>query len=94
MNWSAPTDFDLVCKRAAGRRRYNAERQAGARERFKIVLMTILPPEGRERGTQAQLARSLGVHPSTICRDVKKWKLTLIEVAQRLKALRQSMETE
>lgn len=94
MNWSAPTDFDLVCKRAAGRRRYNAERQAEAQERFKLVLAAILPPEGRKRGTQAQLARSLGVHPATICRDVKKWKRTLHEVMERLRVLRRSEESE
>ena len=87
MKWSAPTDLDSVCKRAAGRRRYNAKRQAEARDRFKIVLEAILPPEGRKRGTQAQLARDLGVHPATICRDVKKWKRTLIEVMMRLKVL-------
>jgi methylphosphotriester-DNA--protein-cysteine methyltransferase len=93
-NWSAPTDFDLVCKRAAGRRRYNAERQAEAQERFKLVLAAILPPEGRKRGTQEQLARALGVHPSTISRDVKKWKRTLLKVMEQLKALRQSKESE
>jgi hypothetical protein len=89
MNWSELTDFDLVCKRAAGRRRYNAQRQAEARERFKVVIAAILPPEGHKRGTQAQLARTLGVHPSTICQDVKKWKRTLIEVAEQLKTLQQ-----
>lgn len=94
VNWSAPADFDLVCKRAAGRRRYNAKRQAEARERFKIVLAAIFPPEGRQRGTQAQLARTLGVHPAMICRDVKKWKRTLSEVMGRLSVLRQSEESE
>lgn len=94
MDWGAPTDFDLVCKRAAGRRRYNAQRQAEARERFKIVIATIFPPEGRKRGTQAQLARTLGVHPATICRDVKKWKRTLLEVMERLRVMRQSEEAE
>lgn len=88
MNWSAPTDLDSVCKRAAGRRRYNAKRQAEARDRFKIVLETILPPEGRKRGTQAQLAHALGVHRSTVSRDVKKWKRTLLEVARRLQTLK------
>jgi hypothetical protein len=94
MNWSAPTDFDLVCRRAAGRRRYNAKRQAEARERFKIVLAATFPPEGRKRGTQAQLARELGVHPATICRDVKKWKRTLLEAMRRLRVLHQSEDSE
>jgi hypothetical protein len=94
MNWSAPTNFDLVCKRAAGRRRYNAQRQAEARERFKIVIEAILPPESRKRGTQAQLARALGVHPSTICRDVKKWKRTLRDAMARLRVMLQIEESE
>jgi hypothetical protein len=89
MSWSAQTDFETVCKRAAGRRRYNAERRAKARERFKIVIQLTVPPEGRKRGTQARLARALGVHRSTICRDVANWKRLLLEVMdhhQRLHA--------
>lgn len=92
MKWSAPTDLDSVCKRAAGRRRYNAKRQAEARDRFKLVLEAILPPEGRKRGTQAQLARALGVHRSTVSRDVKKWKRTLLEVARRLQTLQKDKD--
>lgn len=87
MNWSAQTDFDAVCKRAAGRRRYNAERRAEARERYKLVVNTIMPPEGRKRGTQAQLARALGVHRSTICRDVARWRRFLLEVMRRYRSL-------
>jgi hypothetical protein len=83
--WSTEISFDEVCKRAAGRRRYNAERQAKARERFKIVLAATFPPEGRKRGAQAQLARALGVHPSTVCRDVKRWKRTLQDAMRRLR---------
>lgn len=81
-NWSATTDFETVCRRAAGRRRYHAKRQAEARERFKIVLAATFSPEGQKQGTQAELARALGVHRSTICRDVKRWKRTLLEAAR------------
>lgn len=88
MSWSAQTEFKTVCKRAAGRRRYNAKRQAEARERFKIVLAMTLPPAGRIHGSQAQLARELGVHRSTICRDVAKWKHTLAQAIRHLQNLK------
>jgi hypothetical protein len=87
MNWSAKTDFDVVCKRAAGRRRYNAKRRAEARERYLQVVEAIMPPSGRKRGSQAQLARALGVHRSTICRDVAKWRLFLLEGIRRYRSL-------
>jgi len=87
MSWSARTDFDIVCKRAAGRRRYNAERRAEARERYIQVVNAFMPPDGRKRGSQAQLARTLGVHRSTICRDIAKWRRLLLEVMQHYRAL-------
>lgn len=87
MNWGAPTDFDLVCRRAAGRRRYNAERRAEARERYKQVVEAVMSPNGRKRGSQAQLARALGVSRSTICRDVAKWRRFLLEVMHRYRSL-------
>lgn len=89
MSWSAQTDFETVCKRASGRRRYNAKRRAKALERFKIVLELTFPSEGRKRGSQARLARALGVHRSTICRDVASWKRTLLEAAQRWQELKE-----
>lgn len=92
MSWSEQIDFDKVCKRAAGRRRYNAQRQAEARKRFKVVLNATFPPEGRKRGAQAQLARVLGVHPSTISRDVAKWKRTLVESVRRYRVLQRHSE--
>lgn len=82
MNWSAQTDFETVCKRAAGRRRYNAERQAEARKRYKQVKDVIWSPDGCKRGTQAELARAFGVHRSTICRDVAKWRKLWLEVME------------
>ncbi|MDQ3816075.1 MAG: hypothetical protein M3362_00095 [Acidobacteriota bacterium] len=87
MNWGAKTDFDVVCKRAAGRRRYNAKRREEARERYLQVVEAIMPTGGRKRGTQAQLARVLGVHRSTICRDVAKWRRLLLEVMRRYRSL-------
>lgn len=87
MNWGTPTDFDVVCKRAAGRRRYNAERQAEANERYKQVKAVIWSPDGRKRGTQAELARAFGVHRSTICRDVAKWRKLWQDATDRYRSL-------
>jgi hypothetical protein len=87
MKWSAKTDFNVVCKRAAGRRRYNTKRRAEARERYLQVVEAIMPTGGCKRGTQAQLARVLGVHRSTICRDVAKWRRLLLEVMRRYRSL-------
>lgn len=80
-------DFDAVCKRAGGRRHYNAKRREEARKRYLQVVEAIMPSGGRKRGTQAQLARVLGVHRSTICRDVAKWRRLLLDVMRRYRAL-------
>lgn len=87
MDWSAHIDFDAVCKRAAGRRQYNAKRRAEARARYRLVLEAIMPPDGRKRGSQAQLARTLGVHRSTISRDVAKWRQFMLDVMRRYRSL-------
>jgi transposase-like protein len=94
MNWGARTDFEIVCKRAAGRRRYNAARRAEARERYLQVVAAIMPPDGHSRGSQAQLARALGVHRSTICRDVAKWRRLLLDVMQRYRAMTGSKDAD
>jgi hypothetical protein len=94
MSWDAQTDFESVCRRAAGRRRYNAERRAKAQERFKIVLELTRPPEGRKRGAQTRLARALGVHRSTICRDVASWKRLLLEAMDRHRQLRSEIQID
>ena len=74
---------DAVARRAGGRRRYNAERQAEAiARRLKILELVgaswILSP----RGLQAQLARYFGVNRSTICRDMEalreEWRHTRV----------------
>ena len=86
-NWTERTDFDSVCRRAAGRRRYNVKRRAEARERYKLVVQAIVPPDGRRRGWQTRLARALGVHRSTICRDVAKWRQFMLKVMRRYRSL-------
>ena len=68
--WSTPTDFDTVCRRAAGRRRYNAVRQFRAAYR-QVEVIRLLRQYGLfTHGTQARIARELGVSRATICRDV------------------------
>ena len=73
-NWTAETDSATVAKRAGGRRRYNAVRtaQAAMRKRQENLL---LAQEVRFMtwGWQSELARRLGVHRSTICRDCSEF---------------------
>ena len=64
--WSALTDPGTVARRAGGRRRYNAWRQFRAAYRRRDVARLLL--DGMR---QCDIARALGVHPSTISRDVK-----------------------
>ena len=73
--WSAPADWSTVCRRAAGRRAYNARRSfMRAQRRWELVqaLRKYRGPRGfLTRGVQTELAAALGVHRSTICRDIK-----------------------
>ncbi len=63
-----------VCRRAGGRRGYNAQRQFAAAYRRSEVARLLLAGVGRRHsgltGQQAEIARQLGVHPSTISRDL------------------------
>lgn len=71
-SWSHPTDWDTVCRRASGRRSYNAIRQIQAlvRRRRLVDLLVSQRAMLTAHGVQAKLARTLGVHRSTICRDI------------------------
>src|ERR1700722_10042579 len=77
--WSAPTNFETVCRRAAGRRRYNAWRQfmrAYRRTQVAKLLLEFIKA-GRGTGPRGilgelnEIARQLGVSRSTISRDVQ-----------------------
>ncbi len=61
--------WDQVCRRAAGRRHYNAWRRVVAHDRQRRVLDYWRQSKGR-RGWQAEAADTLGVHRSTITRDM------------------------
>jgi hypothetical protein len=67
--WSERTDFDTVCRRAAGRRHYNAVRQFRAAYRRSQVARLLLKFD-LGRGIQARIAAELGVSRSTVCRDL------------------------
>jgi len=62
--------FDAICRRAGGRRRYNKQRQQAASWR-RLLLLGYLERHGRQRGTLTAFARAMGVHRSTITRDLK-----------------------
>ena len=83
--WGSPTSPTVVARRAAGRRRYNSVRNLLAAERRAQVarlaceLLGEYPrhdspdrPVGAWLGwgMQAEIARRLGVHRSTVSRDM------------------------
>jgi hypothetical protein len=69
--WSTPTSWEEVCRRAAGRRHYNGVRRVLALARRREVARLLRVKGGlTTRGTQAAVARELGVSRSTISRDV------------------------
>lgn len=68
--WSAPTDFDTVCRRAAGRRHYNSLRQFHALLRRRQVIELVGRYGLFTHGAQARIAQELGVSEATISRDI------------------------
>ena len=78
-SWRRETDWDTVCRRAAGRRHYNALRQFhAALRRAEVERMWI--EAGCAYGARARIARAIGVSEATISRDIRaieeRWKLT------------------
>jgi hypothetical protein len=67
--WSATTNWETVCKRNAGRRRYNGRRTNRKRWR-RLQILERLQAEPAAWGFQAALAREFGVSRATICRDL------------------------
>jgi predicted DNA-binding transcriptional regulator YafY len=70
--WTAETTPEAAARRAGGRRRYNASRKFLVANR-RMELSRLLSAQGSlfERGTQARMARKLGVSRATICRDIE-----------------------
>jgi hypothetical protein len=69
--WSQPTTWAEVKRRAVGRYKYNKVRQVRAAVRRREVL-TLLGELGWTYGSQAAMARQLGVSEATISRDLAK----------------------
>ena len=66
--WTQPTSDAAAWARAGGRRHYNSLRQLHAELRRAQVARLLLDG-GLHRGTQAQIARQLGVSEATISRQ-------------------------
>jgi hypothetical protein len=70
--WSDPVPSNEAHARASARRLYNGVRQTQAMVRVGEVVRMLNERGGFARGVQAQIARDLGVHRSTVTRDVQK----------------------
>jgi hypothetical protein len=67
--WSHPTSDAEAAARAGGRRHHNGTRQARAQLR-RAEVARLLATLGLRHGTQAVIARRLGVSEATISRDL------------------------
>jgi hypothetical protein len=67
--WRTRTDWQTVCRRAAGRRKYNQWQHAMAAARQNEVFKLLLQYGLWDWGVCAQIARELGCSRSTIVRD-------------------------
>jgi hypothetical protein len=72
IDWNHPRSWEEVCRRHAARRRWNAVRRVVAEDRRRQVLELVLALGGLQRGTQSRIAAALGVHRSTICKDLRR----------------------
>jgi DNA-binding CsgD family transcriptional regulator len=70
-NWSAPVAADVAYRRAAGRRAINARRRYAAAKR-QAEVVRLVGERGMGCGAQAEIARQLQVHRSTVCRDLRQ----------------------
>jgi hypothetical protein len=67
--WSSRTSWDEVCRRAAGRKKYNQWQHTMAAAHQDEVFKLLLQHGWNTWGVITQIAGELGVHKSTICRD-------------------------
>ena len=70
-------DWEATCRRASGRRHHNSVRQFLANYRL-TQLVELLHETGFRRGYQTQIAKELGVHSSTICRDLARLRQRML----------------
>jgi hypothetical protein len=77
-----PKTFKGICKRAGGRRRYNAQRQGVRDQRQLLVMEVLLESQWQSYGFGKILARDLHVDAATISRDIRyirEWRDSLIK---------------
>jgi hypothetical protein len=77
-----PKTFEQACKRAAGRRRYHAQRRRLRDERQLLIMGILVRLNWPDYGIGRTLAEVLSVDPATISRDLKyirKWRASLME---------------
>jgi|SRR5215213_4133647 len=67
----APKSAEEAYRRAGGRRRYHAQRRREAEERRARVAELVVQ-WGWVQGTQARIARELGVSEATVSRDMRR----------------------
>jgi hypothetical protein len=72
IDWNHPRSWEEVCRRHAARRRWNAVRRVVAADRRRRVLELALALGGLPRGAQSRIAAALGVHRSTIGKDLRR----------------------
>jgi hypothetical protein len=85
-----PKTFDAACKRAAGRRRYHAERRRARDKRQLVILAVLVDLKWQSYGVGRVLADSLSVDPATISRDIQylhKWRTSLIDTREMTESL-------
>jgi hypothetical protein len=71
MAWQDSVDDDEAARRAGGRRHYNARRRLAREYRRTQVANMLLRRPPFEWGAASAIARELGVHRSTICKDLR-----------------------
>jgi len=77
-----PKTFKGICKRAGGRRRYNAQRQGVRDQRQLLVMEVLLESHWQSYGLGKILAKHLDVDAATISRDIRylrEWRDSLIK---------------
>lgn len=80
-----PKTFDEACKRAAGRRRYQAKRRRARDERQLVIMGVLLKLNWPGYGMGRVLAELLKVDPATVSRDLKyirEWRASLLEKSE------------
>jgi hypothetical protein len=77
-----PKNFEEVCKRVAGRRRYHSERRQQRDQRQLVIMGILIRLDWPRYGYGRALAELLSVDPATISRDLKyirEWRASLLE---------------